>query len=347
MNNDSIINPSDVLNITKPFVSKNNNKALLLFFFDFLVYGILLFATVTIDNLLLKSISAIVTGLFIAFLFIVGHDCCHRSYTSNKKLNSLLGIISFLPSFHNFKLWELGHNRTHHAFTNLKSKDYVYTPLSPDEYKGLNAISKIKYRLYRSILGHLFYYMNEIWFKKMIIPNKSIPNLNPKGGYWEYSLYLLIYLVVMIGGIAAISVLTGKAIGLSILFALVIPFLVWNWIMGFAIYQHHTNKLTKWFDNHEEWEYWEIQVGHSVHIQFPKPINLLLHNIMEHTAHHSNMNIPLYNLEAAQDAITEKFSDKMNIVHWDFAFYIDSIRSCKLYDYQTHEWLSFKESKNR
>src|SRR6266853_242347 len=49
--------------------------------------------------------------IFVARLFMLGHDACHQSLTPNRRLNRVLGTIAFLPSLHQYSLWDLGHNR--------------------------------------------------------------------------------------------------------------------------------------------------------------------------------------------------------------------------------------------
>ena len=73
--------------------------------------------------------ASLVAALWIARLFVIGHDACHGSYTPNKVLNEWIGRIAFLPSLTPYSLWEIGHNLAHHGFTNLKGRDYVWTPV--------------------------------------------------------------------------------------------------------------------------------------------------------------------------------------------------------------------------
>lgn len=337
------ISAFEIREISKPFLEKNNTKAFGIFFIDIFLYTIFLWGVILVDGVLIKLVLSVFLGLLVSLLFVIGHDCCHQSFTSNKRTNKILGVISFLPSFHNFRLWELGHNMTHHAYTNYSVKDYVYSPLSPSEFLQLSFFQKKKYQFYRTMGGHLFYYLIEIWFKKMIFPHKGIPGIKHCKNQSLYSLPLLLYLIFIFSLTAYLSKVIGQNIILCWLFTIVIPFLIFNWLMGFVIYQHHTCKLTRWFRNMEEWCYWEVQVGHSTHIKFPGYINFFLHNIMEHTAHHSNMSIPLYNLSKAQNEIEKRFDDRVKVVFWNWKFYWDSIRCCKLYDYENHRWLKIND----
>ena len=340
--NSPSISPAELRKLMRPYTQRSNIKAWAIFTFDVGIYWSLLICVGYVESIWGKVAISLLLGLVIRLLFIVGHDCCHRSFTSSHKLNRFLGIIGFMPSLHNIDLWELGHNKTHHAFTNYKEKDYVYTPLAPSEYLSLPSLKKYQYQLYRTIFGHLFYYAVEIWFKKMIVPHNNIPGIGNKDCYYLGTASLLLYLFVLHIVLISLSHFSGASFISCWAFGFLLPFLFWNWLMGFVIFQHHTNIYTRWFDDEDEWDYWEVQVGHSTHIRFPKPLNLILHNIMEHTAHHSNMMVPLYNLPKAQEHIERLYGEKVQVINWSWVFYWNSIRSCKLYDYQSHRWLGFK-----
>jgi omega-6 fatty acid desaturase (delta-12 desaturase) len=67
-----------------------------------------------------------------------------------------------------------------------------------------------------------------------------------------------------------------------------------------------------------------------------------LHNIMEHTAHHVDTRIPLYNLTAAQAGVEEAFGAE-NVIseRFSLAGMARTFRTCQLYDFEKHQWLSF------
>src|SRR6188768_2904762 len=81
----------------------------------------------------LRVTLALVNGLAVGILFIVGHDACHGSLTPNSTLNAWLGRLAFLPSLHPYAAWEYSHNALHHGWTNLKGKDPVYCPRTLEE----------------------------------------------------------------------------------------------------------------------------------------------------------------------------------------------------------------------
>ena len=95
-------------------------------------YGGSLAGVALMDEAGWKLVFGILIGLSISFLFVIGHDACHDSLTPSHRLNMVLGRLCFLPTLHPFVCWELGHNRLHHGWTNLRGVDYVYTPYSPE-----------------------------------------------------------------------------------------------------------------------------------------------------------------------------------------------------------------------
>jgi omega-6 fatty acid desaturase (delta-12 desaturase) len=335
------ISAKEVRAATMPFTNRKNTTACLILIIDVAAAIAVYYLALTSDTALLKILLSPILGLLIGLLFVVGHDCCHGCYFTSPKLNKWVGTLAFLPSLHNYALWELGHNHTHHRYTNLKTHDYVYRPLTKEEYWSLSPFHQLKYRLYRSSIGHLFYYLIEIWIKKMIVPHSAIPNITNITSYWKYSILLVVYILMIAFATTTVSADLGQSVIVNLLIVVVLPFIIWNWIMGFIIYQHHTNVDTRWYQDLDEWDYWECQLADSIHIRYPQIINRLIHNIMEHTAHHSNMAIPLYNLPNAQRELEKHFGTRIKVIDWNIMYYLRSIRHCKLYDYHSHSWYSF------
>src|SRR6202000_400780 len=78
----------------------------------------------------------VANGVFIAMLFILGHDCCHGSLLPGRGWNRWLGRVASLPVRHSASLWRLAHNQRHHGGTNLKGFDPVWAPMSLQAYRA-------------------------------------------------------------------------------------------------------------------------------------------------------------------------------------------------------------------
>lgn len=62
-------------------------------------------------------------GLVLAAqLFVIGHDCGHRSFSKNKLLEDVVGTLAFMPLIYPFEPWRIKHNH-HHAHTNKCARE--------------------------------------------------------------------------------------------------------------------------------------------------------------------------------------------------------------------------------
>ena len=136
----------------------------------------------------------------------------------------------------------------------------------------------------------------------------------------------------------------GGTVGWSLLLALafVLPLLFWFAMIGFVVYVHHTHVKVSWHDDRAAWQRAQPFVSTTVHLTFPLKIGSLMHHIMEHTAHHVDMSIPLYKLKAAQARIEELLPGRIVIQRFSWRWYFDTARRCKLYDFTQRCWTDFK-----
>lgn len=111
--------------------------------------------------------------------------------------------------------------------------------------------------------------------------------------------------------------------------------------MGFVIYLHHTHPTIPWFTKDERFPFNQVQTHVTVHIIFPEPLKTLLSNIMEHTAHHLQPSVPMYNLHHAQKQLEEVHSKNIVVYRWTLAEYLRITRICKLYDFEKSCWTDF------
>jgi omega-6 fatty acid desaturase (delta-12 desaturase) len=62
---------------------------------------------------------------------------------------------------------------------------------------------------------------------------------------------------------------------------------------------------------------------------------------MEHTAHHADPRVPLYNLEKAQKRLEETYGDNIVVVPFTVRGLFTTLRTCRLFDYENHRWLDW------
>ncbi|MSQ57458.1 MAG: fatty acid desaturase [Limnohabitans sp.] len=324
-----------------PLAQRVTLSAIILLCLDYAVWAALLFGTVYFDVWWAKLLCGLVAGFWIGRLFIIGHDACHQSLTPQRNLNKWLGRIAFLPSLTPYSLWDIGHNVVHHGYTNLKGFDFVWAPLTQEEFSKLSIAGRLLDRIYRSGWAPGLYYMIEIWWKKMVFPNaKEMPTR--RSIFIQDNLlvcsFALIWLSAMVGGAIAFD----QSIALVLLMGVVVPFLFWCAMIGFVVYVHHTHVKVSWHDDRAEWSKAQPFVSTTVHLTFPFDIGSLLHHIMEHTAHHVDMSIPLYKLKQAQNKLETLLPGRIIVQPFSWHWYFQTARDCKLYDFTRKCWTDYK-----
>jgi omega-6 fatty acid desaturase (delta-12 desaturase) len=308
----------------RPLRSKSNRAALAIFTADVCVYVAGTWLALASRAALPAIAGGLVAMLATGMLFVVGHDACHGSFTSSARLNSWIGRAAFLPSLTPFRAWDEGHNRTHHVYTNLKARDYVWTPFSKLEFDALPRWRRGLERIYRTAPGVALYYAREIWWKHLIFTRDTDAAAD--------SLLCTAYAVAL----AAAALAMGPR---AMLAGVVLPFAGWNWMMGWAIFEHHTHPRVPWFADEQEWRAAGAQTLCTIHIVLPEPLDFILHRIMQHTAHHLDVTVPLYRLKEAQGAV-ESASDTLTY-RWSPFTFLRHLGACKLYDFENHQWLRF------
>lgn len=305
------------------------------FLLDLAVYAASWIGLVLSGSWPVKLALALVAAVSTARLFVTGHDACHASAFPKRWANHLVGRIAFLASLTPFSAWELGHNTLHHGFTNLRGKDYVYTPLSKPEFDALPRWRRALERIYRSPAGPGLFYLIEVWWKKLWFPSPA-----QTGGFRACYFADSLLTLAFAGGQFWIALRAADPATAA--FAVTIPFLAWNAIMGFVTYQHHTHPCVVWYANRTDWEPLRAQVDNTPHVLFPAPVGALLGNIMEHTAHHVDVRIPMFHLPQAQSAIEAMLPGRVTVIRWSWRYYVEVCRCCKLFDYENRRWLDFE-----
>lgn len=320
---------------------RRNALGLALLGADFAVYiGCVLIAISPLP-LPLCLFASIWAGLFTGAIFVIGHDACHQSLTSSRILNRWIGRLAFLPSAHAMSLWVLGHNQIHHRFTNLKGRDYVWEPMSPDEYRRAPLLRRWVYRLYRGPLGAFPYYLVEMWWKKNFLPIAPEARRHWRRHVFDSAFILLAQAALIAaigwgGSLLAPDRPLWATLGLGWL----LPFLVWNGLMGLVIYAHHTHPEIAWFEDPSVWKRFNTSIAGTVHARLPQPLHALSNNIMEHNAHHADPSIPLYSLRPLQARMRSSFPG-IPFLQLTPASYLRTLRCCKLFDFTQHRWVDF------
>jgi acyl-lipid omega-6 desaturase (Delta-12 desaturase) len=308
---------------------------LVICFSTMLFYLLTLIGIFYFENIFIKLTLSMFNGLAIGQCFLVGHDLCHQAFFKSRIVNGALGRIFFAPSLTPFSSWELEHNIIHHGYTNLVGRDIIWNPLSRLEYENLSGFGKMLYRLERSVFGPIYHWIFKFWIPKMVWkPLFSLKKLTVKID--------LVVALLPVSILLAICLYYPRYLEL-IGFSIILPHLVWAYLVGFVTYLHHTHKEVKWFSSVDEWRHESSPVYTTVRINMPKFIDFIFFRIMHHNAHHLLPRIPMYRLKAAQLYLQQWCSEKENerIKVSTLGSYFTSLSCCKLYDFENKKWSAF------
>lgn len=326
---------------TSPLGRPNSWYALFLTVSDIALFAMSLCAAALLSNLILKLLLGGVTGFFIGRLFILGHDACHQSFTRHRRVNTWLGRLVFLPSLTPYSLWNVGHNVVHHGYTNLKDVDFVWQPLSLAEYRALPRWRRRLERLYRSGFAPGLYYFLEMWWKRMYFPSKKQMPTRRVAFVWDGVLVTCGALIWSLS-LASVAQATHQSLSRQLLAGFMIPLACWMTMIGFVVYVHHTHVGVAWYREKATWSAAQPFVTTTVHLKFNYGIDAALHYIMEHTAHHVDMSIPLYRLKHVQTMLEERLPGRIVVQKFSWRWYFDTARRCKLYDFERLCWTDFE-----
>ena len=281
-------------------------------------------------------------ALSISSLFIIGHDAAHGALFKSKRLSWWIGQLAMLPSLHAYNQWCYGHNRVHHGHTIKLGADFVWHPVSPEEFKRMNLFQRMLHRLYWSPLGAGPYYLIEIWLKGMLLytaPQKGA--LRDKLIVFGFALSVSASLFVVGAFSAGTSWIGGIWLWTKMF---LVPYIAWNYVIGFSVYVHHINDQIPWKDR-QGWSPAYGQLFGTVNYHIPALFNFFFHNIFIHMPHHVQVRIPFYNLKEALEGIKSVYGDYVIERRTLFSDYIRSTRHCKLFDASEGQWITYREAK--
>ncbi len=204
---------------------------------------------------------ALVNGFMMVRIFIIQHDCGHRSFFKNQKLNNIVGFICSSFSSIPYRFWA-GTHHFHHAHNGQLEVTNIgdVKTLTVASYRKLNWFKKLRYRLYRHplvlfILGPLYYISFSC--RTPIIPFKGWKKF--KWSLWFNNVYLILFYALM-----------AAVIGWKKFFLVQIPIIVVFAIIAvwFFYVQHQHEETYKQWKN--KWDYLLSAIKGSTYYKLPK-----------------------------------------------------------------------------
>ncbi|UQZ84676.1 Fatty acid desaturase [Paenibacillus konkukensis] len=233
---------------------------------------------------------AVVAGGFLIRIFIIFHDCCHKSFFRNRTANEVVGTITGILTCCPYDQWRHSHSVHHATSGNLSKRGTgdIWT-LTVEEYVALPLWKRFVYRMYRNPLmmfgiGPIYIFLIDYRFNRRKASTKErintyVTNLGIAGGAgllcwligWQQ--YLLVQgPIFLVSGIAGI------------------------WLF----YVQHQFEDT-YYEQEGEWDYVKAALQGSSFYKLPKLLHWITGNIGFHHIHHLSPRIPNYYLETVHN----------------------------------------------
>ena len=316
-------------------------KAFFWFGIDFSFFFLGMFFIFAHPSIKYKLVGGLISGIATAMLFVWAHDAAHGALFKNRKIAEPLATIAMLPSLNIYRMWAYGHNKVHHGFTSFSPIDWIWRPLTPQQYQSLPKLQRLLYRVERNVFTCAFHYLRRIWWDEMLHFNPG-KDKQQRQYYRNGKSFVLLY-VLLISTLA--YVYAGGIIG--ILAVVILPFVVFNYFIAMIVYLHHTHPDIPFFDLKKEWSHSVGALYCSTIIHCSKLSKMLLHNIMTHIPHHLDTRIPFYHLPRAYQALKKEYGKYFHEYRFKWTYVHNVFRQCKLYDFEKKLWMTFKEAKQQ
>lgn len=338
-----LISQREALRQIAPHVRSSTAVGLAFFLYDFGLYWAGIAGVLLLPELWMKVLAATVAGFKLSALKTLGHDAAHGSLVRGKRLNWLLGVIVYAPCLYNYRMWVYDHHLRHHPHTNGPIKD-TYTPFTKAEYDAMPQWRRLLERLYRgpTVIGWALYYLVERWWDMKLFPRDHMPAAHRKAA-WPHFWFLIAYSALFLGALASAPLYTNASSLQAIALGAVYPFVVFMAVTGWGLYLQHTHPDVAWLrgtdeDNKVFYDRGELL---AVHWKMPGWFGRLTHDVMDHPVHHLHPRIPCYRLKAAQAKLNLLLGEHAVVQKFTLRSFLDTLRRCKLYDFDNHRWLDF------
>jgi acyl-lipid omega-6 desaturase (Delta-12 desaturase) len=283
-------------------------------------------------------------GLGVAGLFVLGHDASHGALVDSRRLNRVIAQLCMAPSAHVEAAWDLGHNRIHHGYTTRQGFDFVWHPITPNEYRALGRLARLRHRVEWSWFGAGAYFLRVVWWEKMWrfnAPGKR------HGAIVRDKATLGSLLAVVVAATAVLGALTGGWLGAVWVPVklLVVPFLLFVQVIGWTVYVHHVAPDIRWWTR-RDWTQFKGQMESTTIVRMPRMVNRLwFHNIFIHVPHHVDARIRFDQLPKAAAAIAARYPHTVRSSRFSIREYVCTTRACKLYDFEAGCWLPYSAAR--
>lgn len=345
MKNETIIVPPPNKTINETELFQKYKSSFSSAFIDLSVHSFILCSSVYALWFFRNSWLSIFTIPFLGLLniktFMIFHDCGHNSYTPNKTLNYIIGLLLSGFISHPF-FWNYNHNTHHNVNGNIENKyNYTFNETTFHTLKKYKSWSNTSRCLYKLIKTPLFFFTIPIYLKILITHQFRIVSFVL---YKTYDcntpkIYLFMEQIVSTCGLLLTLYICN-------LYDILLVFLM-SCFVGFTItvmlvHNEHTYNPSYVVGNNI-WTYKDSGLRGSSFILIPKAFKYFFHGIEYHHIHHMNSKIPGYNLQNYHEEVVSKSNIFNNVVKLSMTDCYNNLWLV-LYDEDNKKYITFAEA---
>ncbi len=285
------------------------------------------------------------TGIVLAGLFVLGHDCGHYSFAKKRWVNELVGQLVMLPIVYPFHNWRIHHN-THHKFTNKlgegrwkqllavvqRKVDIAWFPLRKEVWSSIKPRERFLYRFWREKLWWLESLRN--WWYEFNLKKFTLSERERR------QVRLSVTVVIVFAGFVSFTLILAAGVWGLIKFWLV-PWLIFHFWLSIITRFHHTSPDIPW-KSEKNWDIAQAQLRGTIYCHYPRWIEFLWHDINVHIPHHLTSAIPHYNLRKAHKSLQQNWGAYLKECNFSWTLF-RQMGSLNLYDPDSECYLSFQE----
>ncbi len=270
---------------------------------------------------------AVLSAGFLIRVFIIMHDCGHKSFFKSKKANDFWGYISGVLVFTPYSKWTKEHAIHHGTSGNLDKRGTgdVWT-MTVKEYMDSSFWKRMGYKAFR----HPIFLFLMAPFLLFVIDYRLY---KPKASKSDNISILMNNL-----GIAVLFLIGTYAMGFGLFCAIMFP-TIWMAAIGgvWLFYVQHQYEDAYWAEQ-SQWDFVKGAVAGSSFYKLPKVLQWFSGNIGFHHIHHLSPLIPNYLLEKCHKA-NPLFQEIKPLT------FLRSFKSAtlRLWDEEKQRMLSFRE----
>lgn len=265
-------------------------------FGGFIASCTLMYLAIDVSYWLGLALAPLAAG-FLVRIFIIQHDCGHRSFFRGRRANDILGFMCALLTLTPYASWRRQHAGHHGFWNNLDHRqsgaDIYSSCLTTAEYRALSPGQRWWYRTIRHPLV-----ANILLPPLVFLGLYRVPFDAPRA--WRHErrgVYVTdVALVATYGGL-------GLLLGFGEVAAVQLSIMVLASIAGVWLFSvQHRGETMQWA-HHEDWDAVSFSLKSSSYLRLNAVLQWFSGNIGFHHVHHLNPRIPNYRLQECHASI--------------------------------------------